>query len=135
MFAAVRRLSDRLVEMELPLEAAAELRAAGATPSSPLGEELFIALLLGKSWDEAAVIRPAPEAWLGVLQVQLETRPELSESLIVVIEDRFGSELTPEQRRVLDKARQIASPAAGDSASVKTASGEARVEEPTSDPR
>lgn len=125
-YEAARRHANRLVENGQPLEAAAELRTAGATPSSPLGEDLFSALVLGKSWDEAALVRPEPDAWLGVLEAQLNVRPDLAENLVVVIEERFGPELTVKQRRTLDDARRLASPAEGETASVKTATGEAQ---------
>ena len=92
--AAARRLSARLIEREEPLEAAAELRAAGASATSALGSELFEALLLGKSWDEAAFIRAEPSAWVGVLKTQRTARPAFATLLAAEIAARFDVELT-----------------------------------------
>jgi hypothetical protein len=95
--AAARRLAARLIDREEPLEAAAELRAAGASATSPLGEMLFEALLLGKSWDEAALIRTDASSWLEVFDVQRIVRPTLAASLAVEIASRFGSEVSSER--------------------------------------
>ena len=92
--AAARRLSARLIEREEPLEAAAELRAAGASATSALGSELFEALLLGKSWDEAAFIRAEPSAWVVVLKTQRTARPAFATLLAAEIATRFDVELT-----------------------------------------
>lgn len=92
--AAARRLAERLIAREEPLEAAAELRAAGASVTSALGGDLFEALLLGKSWDEAALIRAEASAWVDVLENQRTVRPDFSVLLAAEIATRFDVELT-----------------------------------------
>lgn len=95
--AAARWLAARLIARDQPLEAAAELRAAGASATSALGDELFEALVLGKSWDDAAAIRWTEEPWLKVLQSTAALRPEFAVLLAAEIKERFKTpKPTPE---------------------------------------
>ncbi|MCH2162563.1 MAG: HEAT repeat domain-containing protein, partial [Phycisphaerales bacterium] len=119
--AAARQLADRLVAAGLPIEAAQELQAAGASPASPLGEDLFRTLLLAESWQEAAAVRPDAQPWLDALEAQVATSPESAGNLLLEIDRRFGENLEPSQKTSLEAARRVLGPAAEGSDDAATA--------------
>lgn len=108
---AAQRLADRLVENGLPIEAAAELRAAGATSASPLGDQLFRTLLLAESWQEAAEVRPDPAAWLVALEVRVTENREAASGLLLEIQRRFGEQLDSTQKMSWEAASRLVNPA------------------------
>ena len=122
--AAARQLADRLVSEGLPIEAARELQAVGATPGSPLGEDLFRTLLLAESWQEAAAVRPDAQAWLDALEVQVATNAPSAAKLMAEIERRFGDGLNPEQKTSLEAARRILEPAKREGESATASAGD-----------
>ena len=122
--AAARRLAERLVSDGLPIEAARELQAVGATPASPLGEDLFQTLLLAESWQEAAAVRPDAQPWLEALEVQVAMNSASAGNLITEIKRRFGDTLQPEQQTSLEAARRILEPTNGEGESATASAGE-----------
>lgn len=77
-----------------PLEAAAQLRAAGGEEiDSPLRGELFTALLLAEEWDDAFGLNPVPEAWIAFLEGRLDLETEFGRRLADEIERRFEGRL------------------------------------------
>lgn len=107
---AAQRLADRLVENGLPIEAAAELRAAGATATSPLGDRLFRTLLMAESWQEAAEVRPDPAAWLAALEISVTENRDAASGLLLEIQRRFGEQLDATQKTSWEAASRLINP-------------------------
>jgi hypothetical protein len=113
--AAARRLARRLIETGRPIEAAAELKLLGATADSPLGDDLFEALLLAEAWEDAAGIRPEPEAWVRFLEGRIVAEPAVARLLLAEIDQRFADRLEGPQMVTVEAVRGVLADAAAGS--------------------
>ena len=87
-------LGRNLLGAGRPLEAAAELRAAGGEdPESPLRSELFSAFLLAEEWEDAARLEPTPEAWVVFMENRPDLEAEFARRLADEIDRRFDGRL------------------------------------------
>jgi hypothetical protein len=105
--AAARRLARRLIETGRPIEAATELKLLGATADSPLGDDLFEALLLAEAWEDAAGIRPDPEVWVNFLEGRIIAEPAIAKLILAEIDQRFGGQLKDPQVVTVEAARGV----------------------------
>ena len=113
--AAARRLARRLIDTGRPIEAAAELKLLGATADSPLGDDLFEALLLAEAWEDAAGIRPEPEAWVRFLEGRIVAEPAVARLLLAEIDQRFADRLEGPQMVTVEAVRGVLADAAAGS--------------------
>ncbi len=105
--AAARRLARRLIEIGRPIEAATELKLLGATADSPLGDDLFEALLLAEAWEDAVAVRPDPEAWVTFLEARILAEPAVARLLLAEIDRRFEDRLKEPQMVTVEAARAV----------------------------
>ena len=105
--AAARRLARRLIETGRPIEAATELKLLGATADSPLGDDLFEALLLAEAWEDAAGIRPDAEVWVNFLEGRIIAEPAIAKLILAEIDRRFGGQLKDPQIVTVEAARGV----------------------------
>ena len=107
-------LAQRLIDEDLPLDAANVIRAVGVEPGSGLESVLFESLLLGESWDVAASVRSEPNAWMAVVVKQNLGSQEWMRKLVEQIDIRFVGDLSPEQQKILDGLRLAGLPSRDD---------------------
>ena len=105
--AAARRLARRLIATGRPIEAATDLRLLGATADSPLGDDLFEALLRAEAWEDAAEVRPDPEAWVRFLEGRIVAEPAVARMLLAEIDRRFKDGLQEPQMVTVEAARGV----------------------------
>ena len=117
-------LARRLIDEDLPLDAANVIRAVGVEPGSGLESVLFESLLLGESWDVAASVRSEPGAWMAVVVKENLGTPEWTRKLTEQIDMRFVANLSPEQQKILDGRRVIGLPSSTDDEERATADAE-----------
>ena len=112
--AVLLHLARRLIDEDLPLDAANAIRAVGVDADSPLEGLLFESLLLGESWDVAGSVRSEADEWIAVvLRTDLGTQ-EWIRKLAEQIDLRFAGNLSLEQQGVLDGRRSIGLENVGD---------------------
>jgi hypothetical protein len=104
-----------LIDTGRPIEAAAELKLLGATADSPLGDDLFEALLLAEAWEDAAGIRPEPEAWVRFLEGRIVAEPAVARLLLAEIDRRFADRLEGPQMVTVEAVRGVLADAAAGS--------------------
>ena len=117
-------LARRLIDEDLPLDAASSIRAVGAEPGSALESVLFESLLLGESWDVAASVRSDPDDWMAVVVKDDFGTQEWVRTLTEQIDLRFVENLSPEQQKVLEERRTFGLSSANEDEGSVTADAE-----------